>query len=178
MKPSKGWAFSQLEKYIWRSFINEILFRWKSAPNRILCCGLFSLISVSSVLGARTNCTHYNHKEREPERAAAMLEGGTGNQTGEMIGKNVIHRGEKIKGTYCIYRGKVCCRNADWRVKYFILKQIIEKLWCVQPALKSSMIQCCGKEKSTPENFFFNDCNLEDSCICPSTFLSTGMLWA
>lgn len=39
-----------------------------------------------------------------------LLEGGTGNHTGEMIGRNVTHRGEKIKGTYSIYRAKVGCR--------------------------------------------------------------------
>lgn len=39
-----------------------------------------------------------------------MLESGTGNQIGEVIGKNVIPPGEKKKGTYSIYRGKVGCR--------------------------------------------------------------------
>lgn len=61
----------------------------------------------SSVLGARTNCTHYNHKEHEPGKTAAVLESGTGNQIGEVIRKNAIHCGEKIKGTYCTYSGKV-----------------------------------------------------------------------
>lgn len=94
------------------------LFKWKSSPSRILCCGLFSLISVSSVLGARTKCTQYLHKEHE--LGEHELEGGTGNQTGEMIGRNVTHRGEKIKGTYSIYRGKVGCRMEG---KTFVSKE-------------------------------------------------------
>lgn len=49
-----------------------------------------------------------------------LLEGGTGNQTGEMIGRNVTHRGEKIKSTYSIYRGKVGCRMEG---KTFVSKE-------------------------------------------------------
>lgn len=49
-----------------------------------------------------------------------LLEDGTGNQTGEMIGRNVTHRGEKIKGTYSIYRGKVGCRMEG---KTFVSKE-------------------------------------------------------
>lgn len=118
-----------------------------NVPSRILCCDLCSLISVNSVLGTGTNCNHYNHKERQPGKTAGMLASGTGNQTGEVIRKN----GEKIKGTCCIYRGKVGCRMEG---KELILKKTIEKLSGVQPAFKSSMIQCCEKEKCTTENFF------------------------
>lgn len=64
-----------------------------------LCCGLVSLLSVSSALGARTDCAHCIPKECEPRKAAGTLEGGTGNQIGEMIGKNVSNWGEKVKGT-------------------------------------------------------------------------------
>ena len=114
--------------YLEISYQYETLFKRKSAPSRILCCSLVSLISVSSVLGARTDCAHYIHKEHEPGKAAGTLESGTGNQIGKMIGKNVILWGEKVKNTYCIYTGKVGCRNAEWRAKYLILKKIIEKL--------------------------------------------------
>lgn len=73
-------------------------------------CALGSLIGVNSALGARTNCNHCNHKEQQPGKTAGMLDSGTGNQIGEVIRKSVIHSGEKIKGTYCTYRGKVGCR--------------------------------------------------------------------
>lgn len=53
-----------------------------------------------------------------------LLEGGTGNQTGEMIGRNVTHRGEKIKGT--LYTEEKLA--AEWKVKHLCLKKIIEKL--------------------------------------------------
>lgn len=178
MKPAIRWAFSRLENHTWRSVINETPFKWKSAPSRILCCGLVPLISVCSVLGARTNCAHYIHKEHEPGKAAGTLECGTGNQTGEMIGKNVIHQGEKVKGTYCIYRGKISCRNAEWREKYLILKKIIEKLWWVQPVLKPSTKGCCEKEKCITEIIFFNERNLEGRFMCPSSLLIMGKLWA
>lgn len=111
MKSAVRWVFSQLETHTWRPIIDETLFKPKSAPSRILCCGLVSLISVRSVLGARTACAHYIHNECEPGKTVGTLEGGTGNQIGEKIGKNVIHRGEK--GTLLYIRGKVGCRNAE-----------------------------------------------------------------
>lgn len=128
MKTAIRWLFSQLENHTWSSVINETLFERKSAPSRILCCGVLLLISASSVLGARTNHAHYTHKEHEPGKAAGSLEGGTGNQSGAMIGKNVIHWGDKVIGTYYTYRGKISCRNEEWKAKYLILKNKIEKL--------------------------------------------------
>lgn len=86
MKPSKRCVFSQQEKYIWRSVINELsLFKWKSVVSRTLCCDLCSLIGVNSALDTRTNCNHCNHKEQQPGKTAGMLDSGTGNQIGEVI---------------------------------------------------------------------------------------------
>lgn len=116
MKPPKRWVFSHLEKYIWRSVINERLFKWKSVPSRILCCDLCSLISVTPVLGARTNCTHYNHKECEPGKTASMLESGTGNQIGEVIRKKmlfIVERKQKVLPVYTFKSSMIQCEKKN-----------------------------------------------------------------
>lgn len=66
----------------------------ETVPSRFLCCHLVSLISVSTILSARTNCAHYIHKECEPGKAAGTLEGATGNWIGKKIGKSLVHWGE------------------------------------------------------------------------------------
>lgn len=93
MKPAIRRVFSRLENHTGRSVINE--FKRKSGPSRILCCHLISLIGVSTILSARTDCAHHIHKECEPGKAVGTLEGATVNCIGKIIGKSFVHWGER-----------------------------------------------------------------------------------
>lgn len=79
----------------------------------------------------------------------------------------VLFIGESVKGNCCIYRGKVNYRNAEWRAKYLILNEVIEKLWCIQHVLKPSTKGCIA------EIFFF-----KDRGMCRPSLVSISKLWA
>lgn len=164
MKSSKRWVFSQLEKYIWTSVINETLLKWKSVPSRIdpvVSWVQEPIVPITTTknmsLGKLQLCWRVELETRLEKWLEKML--------------FTVERKEKVLTVPTVEK-----LATEWRVKYLILKKIIEKLWGVQSTFKSSLMQCCEKEKRTTENFL-NDCNLEDWCI-HSTFLSISKLWA